>query len=139
MANNKAGKGGRPTNHELRYKNTGRPTIVTPEVLSKLEYAFALGATDNAACFYADISPSTLYNYQNANPAFLERKQVLKDSMIMKALETVNNGISKDATATWFLEKKHHDFKAKQEVTHKIEIDPEKKQEIDKAIENIFE
>lgn len=139
MANNKAGKGGRPTKHEARYKNVGRPPSITPEVLSKLEYAFSLGATDNAACFYANISSTTLYKYQEENPDFADRKKILKDSMIMKALETVDKGMDKTPTATWYLEKKHHDFKAKQEVTHKIEIDPEKKQEIDKAIENIFE
>jgi len=53
----------------------GRPPVVDDIALQKLEEAFAMGCTDLEACLYADISSSTLYNYQKAHPDFLERKE----------------------------------------------------------------
>ena len=41
-------------------KAVGRPTIMTPQVLQKLELAFSYGCTDDEACFFADIAPTTL-------------------------------------------------------------------------------
>jgi hypothetical protein len=73
--------------------NGGRPTVFTQEVLQKLEYAFSLGCTDLEACFYADISKSSLYNYQNENPEFLERKESLKERPVLLAREQVVNAI----------------------------------------------
>lgn len=64
---------------------TGRPTVMTPETISKLEEVFAMGGTDEEACFFADIAPATLYNYQNECPEFLERKEALKLNPILKA------------------------------------------------------
>lgn len=67
----------------------GRPTAMTQETLDKLEYAFSIGCTDKEACLFADIAPATLYNYQEANPAFLERKELLKDKPIFQARQAV--------------------------------------------------
>jgi hypothetical protein len=67
----------------------GRPTIMTPETLQKLEDAFALGCTDLEACVYADISKSTLYNYQEQHPEFVERKEELKEHPVLLARQTV--------------------------------------------------
>jgi len=64
---------------------TGRPTIMTPETIDKLEYAFSLGCDDLTACFHANIGKSTLYNYQNAHPSFVERKEALKNSPLFLA------------------------------------------------------
>jgi len=58
-------------------------------VLQKLEEAFILGATDGEACLYADISTSALYAYQKRNPAFLERKELLKLKPVLRARRTV--------------------------------------------------
>jgi hypothetical protein len=85
----------------------GRPTIVDAVVLSKLEAAFSMGCTDNEACIYADISPATLYNYQNRTPEFLERKTLLKEKPILRARITVITSLKKDVNSAWkFLEKK---------------------------------
>ena len=51
----------------------GRPTVMTKEVLSKLEMLFAHGLTDREACLIADINPATLYNYCNENPEFSDK------------------------------------------------------------------
>lgn len=52
--------------------NTGRPTVMTAEVIRKLHEAFCVGATDIEACSFAEIAPQTLYNFQKENPDFLE-------------------------------------------------------------------
>jgi len=46
---------------EIRPNKGGRPTKMTPEVIAKLEYAFAISCTDQQACIYAEISVDTLY------------------------------------------------------------------------------
>jgi len=99
----------------------GRPTIFTQEVLHKLEYAFSMGCTDNEACIYADISPSSLYNYQKENPKFLERKDQLKENPVLKARTKVFKELDKNVlTAQWFLERKKKDeFSARIEQTGK--------------------
>ena len=51
-----------------------RPTVMTDDIVAKLESAFLMGCTDNEACLYADIDRSTLYRYQEKNPEFSDRK-----------------------------------------------------------------
>ncbi|MFA6314970.1 MAG: hypothetical protein WC648_01190 [Candidatus Paceibacterota bacterium] len=67
----------------------GRPKIIDEIIIEKLELAFSMDATDDEACFYADISPATLYNYQKDNPVFLERKNQLKQNPVLLARKTV--------------------------------------------------
>lgn len=84
----------------------GRPTIMTEETLHKLEEVFAIGGTDNEACFYADISPRTLYKYQEEYPEFIQRKEALKEKPILKARQTVVRSLDDPVMAFKFLEKK---------------------------------
>lgn len=85
----------------------GRHSVVTPEILNKLEQAYSNNATDVQACFYAGISKSTLYNYQNEHPEFVERKEALKANLGLIAKNTVGKAIKDgDAkSATWYLER----------------------------------
>ncbi len=88
--------------------NAGRPTIMTEEALRKLDEAFANGATDLEACFYAGISKTAFYNYQERNPEYVERKEGLKDQLKLIAKNTLAKSI-KDGSALdakWFLERK---------------------------------
>lgn len=68
--------------------DVGRPTIMTPVIIAKLEEVFALGGSDEEACFYAGIGKSTLYSYQQDHPEFVERKDALKETPILKARRT---------------------------------------------------
>lgn len=86
--------------------DVGRPTVMTPEVLAKLEEVFALGGSDEEACFYADISTSSLYKYQQEYPDFTERKERLKETPVLKARRTVINSLDKPEHAFKFLERK---------------------------------
>jgi hypothetical protein len=79
---------------------------MTDETLRKLEEVFALGGTDIEACLYADISKSTLYNYQQENPEFLERKEKLKERPFLKARQTIVKGLDDPANAKWYMERK---------------------------------
>lgn len=97
----------------------GRPTVVTPEIITKLEHAFALGCSDIEACLYADIAPATLYNYQNANPTFVERKAELKETPILLARTSVIDGMKKNPElALRFLERRKKDEFAPRQETH---------------------
>lgn len=98
----------------------GRPTLMTQETINKLEQAFSLGASDLEACFYAGISTQTLYNYQNANPEYIERKAALKERLVLKARTVIKDALEDNDknTAQWYLErKKKNEFSTRTEST----------------------
>lgn len=88
------------------YLKQGRPTIFIEATLQKLEQGFKIGLTDEECCAYADISMSSLYNYQNANPDFLDKKNKWKKNPIAKAKYTIFQNLDDVKTAQWYLEKK---------------------------------
>lgn len=101
----------------------GRPTVMTETVLQKLEYGFMKGLTDEQACGYADIAPSTLYNYCSDHPEFMERKEQLKNNPSVKAkiniVEAIEEGNAE--LSKWWLERKEkNEFSTKQEVTAEV-------------------
>ena len=99
-------------------KTVGRPTIMTADVIGKLELAFSLGCTDLEACFFAGISKDALYTYQAKNVEFRERKEALKEKLVFKARQVVADALDCDdaATARWYLERKKKDeFSTRQE------------------------
>ena len=103
----------RPTrSNNERYKMpAGRPTVMTPEVVSKLEQAFSMGCSDLEACLFADISKQALYDYQEKNPEFTDRKAMLKQKMIFKARSVIAEALNNkdENTAKWLLERKLKD------------------------------
>lgn len=108
-------KGGRPRKNKrgqvLDPKTgkfqTGRPEKIDKAKLQKLEIAFGYGCTDEEACAFAKISPSTLYNYQQENPKFLEEKDGLKQMPNLQARKVVVEGMKSDPSiGQWWLEKK---------------------------------
>ena len=122
-------------------KEVGRPTVITPEIISKLEEVFAIGGTDNEACFYADIGKTTLYNYQQDHPEFVERKEALKERPILKARQTVVKALDNPQQAQWFLERKvKNEFASRSELTGKDGKDliPEPLSEEDKEKLNLL-
>jgi len=97
----------------------GRPTVITDEVIRKLEEVFALGGTDLEACLYAGISKSAFYDYQQENPKFLERKEALKETPILRARTTIINSLENPIHAQWYLErKKRNEFSTRTETEH---------------------
>ena len=103
----------------------GRPTVMTPEMIGKLEILFAKGLSDREACQIADINPSTLYDYCNSNPEFAERKELLKEMPRARAKLNVAEAIEeKDIDISkWYLERKAKDeFSAKQEISADVSV-----------------
>lgn len=92
-------------------KTAGRPTVMTPEVVNKLEQAFSMGCSDLEACLFADISKQTLYDYQAKHPEFADRKAMLKETLILKARSVIATSLNNkdENTAKWYLERKRKD------------------------------
>lgn len=104
----------------------GRPTVMTEEMIRKLELLFAKGLTDREACLIADLSPSTLYDYCTANPEFAERKELLKEQPKTKAKLNIAEAIEKEDVdiSKWYLERKAKDeFSTKQIIDADVNTD----------------
>lgn len=109
--------------------DVGRPTIMTPEILNKLEVAYSNDATDEQACFLANISHQTLYNYQKEHPEFIERKKALKSMVTYQAKSNLKELIfsqekelekEKIEASKWILPKKEkQDYSERTELTGK--------------------
>lgn len=98
----------------------GRPTVMTDLVVAKLEEAFSNGATDEQACFIANVSRNSLYDYIKIHPEFSNRKEDLKDMIKYQAKVKVKQAIleeDKPDTAKWYLERKDKEFKPKGDLT----------------------
>lgn len=102
--------------------NAGRKTVMTKEVLLKLEDAFAFTYTDEEACLYAGISPDTLYRYQKKNPKFSERKEALRLTPNLKAKKILVTSIENSLDQSrWWADKKMKDFQPVIKTETKIE------------------
>jgi hypothetical protein len=98
----------------------GRPTTMTKDTLAKLEYAFSIGCSDSEACLHANINKSTLYRFQNENPEFKDRKDLLKEKLVLVARTNIAYKLNEKDTATsiWYLErKKKAEFSTRLEAT----------------------
>lgn len=101
-------------------KKVGRKTVMTQEVVTKLEEAFSRDCTDTEACLFAGISRMTLHRFQEDNPEFCDRKALLKDTLVLKARTNIAERIEKGdlETSKWYIErKKRGEFSTRQEVT----------------------
>jgi hypothetical protein len=86
---------------------TGRPTVIDEATIAKLESAFGYGATDQEACAFAGIDTATLYRYQEKNPKFCERKELLKQMPNLQARKTVVEDLKENPeTGKWWLERR---------------------------------
>jgi hypothetical protein len=77
----------------------GRPTKMNDKTVKLLEEAWMLGCTDKEACLSAGITTQTLTTYQNANLKFLDRKELLKHTQILKARKVLANSL--DSKVPW--------------------------------------
>lgn len=128
--------------------NAGRPTVMTQEVLQKLQHAFLMGCKKREACLYAEIPESTFYNYCDKNPEYVEKIEAWQDMPKLKSKVIINKKLEElDAdTAKWYLERKAKDeFSTRSEQTGKdgepittktIYIDKEEKEQYEKHIED---
>ena len=101
----------------------GRPTKLTPETIKRLEEVFSIGGSDLEACFYANISKTALYDYQQKKPEFAERKAQLKEKTILKARQEVIKGLTNNPEFSLkYLERKRKaEFATR--VENKVEVE----------------
>jgi hypothetical protein len=99
-----------------------RPTVMTPEVLQKLEDAYLCDATHLQAAIYAGIAEHTLHDYRKAHPEFSQRIDDLRGMTTFKAKlnikKSIDSGDKHDSK--WHLERREKDYmpKQKNEVEH---------------------
>ena len=105
-------------------KKTGRPSVMTQEVVGKLEFAFAFDSTVEEACFYVGISPDTYYTFCKQHPDFSERITALRCAPTLMARMTVLRAAEHDADlALKFLERKRpQEFSTRAQVHHTGEV-----------------
>ncbi len=108
----------------------GRPPKMTDATLKKLREAFLMGCTDTEACLFADISPKTLYNYQDANPGYVQQKQSWKENPTLTARKTVVCNLTESPEMAFkYLERKRRDeFGPSQTIDHTVTIEDKLRQ-----------
>ena len=102
----------------------GRPTVMTDEVVAKLEYGFMKGLNVTECCHYADISRSAFYDYIEIHPEFTDRMEELKSNPSTRAKLNVVEAIEKGDTdlSKWWLERKNkEEFSTKQEIAADVQ------------------
>lgn len=101
---------------------TGRPTVMTDEVLNKLRSAFSYDCTDEEACVIAGIHVRTLYSFMQSNPDFMHERDNLKLKPSIAARQMIVKNIDKDLNhARWYATKKlGREFGDKLNVEHSV-------------------
>jgi len=141
----------RPTKRQqINKKISESMSKMTPDCINKLKEAFAIDASIEEACYYADISIQTYYNWKEKNPELFESITRLREKPVLKARQTIVTNLDKVASAQWYIERKRPDeFSTKTKVEHsgmisddsalsekEEEIASKYEQEIDETIKN---
>lgn len=88
-------------------KQMGRPSVMTQDVVRKLEYAFVYDSTVEEACLYAGISRDTYYNFCKKFPDFSDRIEQLRNATTFVLRKRVVLGAMEDANLAFkYLERK---------------------------------
>jgi len=90
------------------------------ETVKKLEEAFAIDASIPEACYYANISTVTYYDWIKKNEDLKEKLNRLRQRPVLKARQAVNKklDIGDIDTAKWYLTRKaKKEFSERQELT----------------------
>ena len=107
-------------------KSTKHPGGRPPEfvdVVNKLEEAFAIDASIEEACFYANISRQSYYNNVKEGSELFDRFQALRNKPVLKARQTVVKSLDDPNHAFKYLErKKKKEFGPSMELEGSIEV-----------------
>lgn len=96
----------------------GRPTKLTEETVRKLEEVFALDGTVEEACFYAEISRNTYYEWIKDNPNLNDRFEALRQRPFLKARQTIVKNLDNPQYAFEYMKrKKKNEFSERNELT----------------------
>mgnify|MGYP001588212669 CR=1 FL=1 len=110
----------RPSRAKVLPDPGGRPTVVTPEVVRKLEQAFSIDATITEACSYAGISRDTFYRWKDENPELYDKMESLRETPVLAMRQAaVQLGKATYTTSMDYLTRKRPDeFGNRSKVEH---------------------
>lgn len=141
----KNGTKGRPTLKDVRYRNSGRPTVMTPEAVQKLQDALEMGYNITEACFSAGISTRSFYDHSQKNEDFRLKVEVWKTDLKRRSKKLISLAVDKGdvGTAKWVLEKTDPSFTNKIEHAGEIKskvvyIEKEEKQSYEDHIDKVI-
>lgn len=108
----------------------GRPTDMTPDVVTKLIAAFNNGFSITEACQYADIARVTYYRWLEKDDEFSYKMSVAQTAPNRKAkanlIDIINNPeadpIGARLASMYWLDRRDPDFKSKTENTVNVEV-----------------
>lgn len=101
----------------------GRPTVLTDDVVGKLELGFAKGLNKTECCEFAGISRNALYDFLKKNPKFSNKIEVLQSHPSMKAKINIADRIEQGDVelSQWYLERKNPDeFSTRQNINASV-------------------
>lgn len=102
----------------------GRPSKMTPECVMKLEEIFALDGTVEEACFFADISRNTFYEWMKEHPELNDRFEALRNNPVLLARRSVIDGLTDPELALKYLERKRrNEFSTRTETDNTTKMD----------------
>ena len=115
----------------------------TSKTVKKLEAAFAIDASIEEACYYANITRQTFYNWKKAHPELFDSFERLRNKPILKARQAVVNSLDNPEYAFKYLRaKRKNEFSEKSIIGGGIvtgELSEEHKKKIDQILGKIGE
>lgn len=102
----------------------GRKTVMTDEVVAKLETAFKWGCNITEAANHAEIHRDSIYEYIKKNPEFSDKIKAWQEKPILKARKKVVEGIEQDHNLAFkYLSKKRaNEFKEGVQLSGTVEM-----------------
>lgn len=97
-------------------EKVGRPTVMTDNVITKLELGASKNYNVSEMCLFANISLQTYYAYVKNNPSFSDRIDLLRHKVSIHAKARIDESINSDDeklatdTAKWHLEKTEQEY-----------------------------
>ncbi len=115
---------------------------MTPDTIQKIESAFIIDATVEEACFYANISTSTYYNWIERHPDLLDRFTALRTQPVLKARQTIVRSLDDpDHAFNYLKSKRPEEFgnRSKIELAGKMQTEDVTTSEATRAITKKYE
>lgn len=107
----------------MAVNKNGKYTKLTEETVKKLEEAFAIDATVEEACFYANISKPTYYDWIKKDEKLEERLNALRNKPVLKARQEVVKGLINYQNSMDYLKRKRgKEFSDKQDINVKTTL-----------------
>jgi hypothetical protein len=88
--------------------SVGRPTVITSDIVRKLETAFQDGFSVSEACLTFGISRTAYYERNATDREFMDKMELARTYVSIRAKKTVIHAINEGdlSTAKWWLERK---------------------------------